>query len=101
MFTQTTAPPLRSTRDVSAEVTTLELGHPDLLSRRYAEFSTTGTVVWVTARGYSEGGLMATDRTGIELGWASEPPSYDPQSGETANTWVDVSAKEGLWPRWS
>lgn len=81
----------------NSEATTLELGNPDLLSRRYAEFSTSGTVVWVTARGYSEGGLMETDRTRIELGWASEPPNYDPQSGATVNSLVDVSAQEGLW----
>lgn len=40
---------------------------------------------------------METDRTGVELGWASQPPSYDPQSSETANILVGVSAQEGLW----
>lgn len=78
----------------------MSLGIPALVSRRYAEFTTNGDPLWVTAANFSASGPfdIVDPRTGlVEVGFAAVPPSYDEQSGRTDNVITEVAVAEGKW----
>lgn len=80
------------------EGTVLELGPAIRGSNRYGQFSTTGATIWVTVGRLDTGPIFDTDRSNIEVGWASEPPEYDVHTGEeNANVLMRVSAMEEYW----
>lgn len=79
--------------------TMFELGPVSRSGERYGEFTTSGSTIWVTARLPPTGGFLPeTTRTGIEFGFANNPPSYNSRTGEEdAEIEADVSVEEGWW----
>lgn len=78
---------------------TLEFSSVSGVAGRYAQFSTQGGTVWITAQLPAPGGLLPdTDRTNVDIGWANDLPTENPETGGTeANPLVQVSVQEELW----
>lgn len=79
--------------------TTLELGIPSLIGDRFAKFTTAGGRVWVTVRSFSHGGIFDPElgRATIQVGHASQPPTYNERSGRTTNVLVETRVVEDTW----
>ncbi len=84
--------------ECGASATQIALGSPYRgKDNPVSYFTTDGSDILLSARHFEHGGYFdpKTGRTGIWIGDAAAPPSYNEQSGEVANTKVELSVQEG------
>lgn len=89
--------PIEIPEPCSAGVT-IDLGYP-FRGQEVAVFQAAGGTVHVTVRQFPHGGVLDPEvwRSGVYLGHADDPPTYDEQSGRVSNVVTQTSVVEGTW----